>query len=381
MQIVSIEPTPNPNSMKLNLDAALPAGVSLRFDRESAALAPAHVQRLLAIDGVKSVYQVADFIALERAPAADWQGVLAEVRQALMAPGAETAPPAEPPGRVNVFVQVFRGLPMQVKLIAGGQEQRAALPPRFGLAAKQAALTSPDFLAERKWVSRGARYGEAAEIAEAVVAEIDAAYADERLGQMLQQALQQAPGGAAATEPLPPAVVAERLQAPDWRQRYAALDQMEPEPEALTVVIQALADASPLVRRLATVYLGEIGGTGPTGADAVLPHLLAILRDENVAVRRAAGDCLSDLGDQRAIAPMATALRDPSKLVRWRAARFLYEVGDASALPALEAAQDDPEFEVGLQVRMAVERIAAGRGNIEPAWKQMTKRWDEQGGP
>ena len=370
MQIVSIEPTPNPNSMKLNMDEALPDNVSLRFSREEAALAPAYVQRLLAIDGVKSFYQIADFIALERQAGADWQPALAAVRQALASPAAAEAAPVEPPGRVNVFVQVFRDIPMQVKLVAAGQEQRVALPQRFAQVAMQAAQASPNLLAERRWLSRGARYGEMAEIGETAVAEIAAAYDEERRAHLLPRALAQAPGEPARAEALPPAAVAARLQDPDWRQRYAALDQMEPEAAALPVVIQALADDSPLVRRLATVYLGEIG------SEAVLPHLYQALQDRSVAVRRAAGDCLSDLGDPRAGGPMQAALKDPTKLVSWRAARFFYEVGEAEALPALHAAVDDPEFEVSLQVRMAIERIEAGRGAVEPAWKQMTKQWE-----
>ena len=31
MKLLSIEPTPNPNSMKLNLDEALPKGVSITY--------------------------------------------------------------------------------------------------------------------------------------------------------------------------------------------------------------------------------------------------------------------------------------------------------------------------------------------------------------
>ncbi|MCG0041259.1 HEAT repeat domain-containing protein, partial [Escherichia coli] len=75
-----------------------------------------------------------------------------------------------------------------------------------------------------------------------------------------------------------------------------------------------------------------------------------------VSVRRTAGDCLSDIGDPQAIPAMIKSLSDSSKLVRWRAAMFLYEVGDESAIEALRAAEDDPEFEVSLQVKMALER-------------------------
>lgn len=370
MKILAIEPTPNPNSMKLNLDEALPEGVSFQFDRENAGVAPVYIQRLLKIDGVKSLFHVAGFIALERYPQADWQRILGDVRQVFEAAPAEPAA-AEPPGKVNVFVQVFRGLPMQIKLVAGLQEVRVALPERFKQAAMQAAAASPDLLAERKWVPKGIRYGELDEIGPEVAAEVSAAYDEQRLARLLEQALHQAPGESAPVEALPPEVVAERLRDPDWRKRYAALEQLEPEAEALEVIIRALDDANPSVRRLATVYLGQIG-------EGVLSYLIRMLKDDSPAVRRAAGDCLSDLGDPSAMGPMCEALQDLSKLVRWRAARYLYEVGDESALPALRAAENDPEFEVRLQVQMAIERIVGGHGAVEPAWKQLTRLWDEQ---
>ncbi|MFZ5814589.1 MAG: virulence factor [Bacillota bacterium] len=370
MRIVAIEPTPNPNSMKLTLDEALPEGSSLHFGREEADRAPTYVQRLLAVDGVKSLFHVANFMALERFPQADWQRILAGVRQVFEAGAAEPLS-AEPAGRVNVFVQFFRGLPMQIKLVAGLREVRVALPERFKEAAMRAAAASPDVLAERRWVARGARYGELEEVGREVAAEVSAAYDEERLARLTEQALrQERPEEVAPAEPLPPAEVAERLRDPDWRRRYAALEQLEPEAGALDVVVQALADPNPSVRRLATVYLGQIG-------EGVLPHLIRMLRDGSPAVRRAAGDCLSDLGDPGAIGAMCEALRDPSRLVRWRAARYLYEVGDESALPALRAAAADPEFEVRLQAQMAVERIEGGHGAVEPAWKQLTRLWEE----
>jgi HEAT repeat protein len=234
----------------------------------------------------------------------------------------------------------------------------------------KAAAASPDFLAERRWVPKGVRYGDLQEVGQEVAAEVSAAYDEERLAHLLEQALRQTPGQVTPAEPLPPEVVAERLHDPDWKKRYAALEQLEPEPSALAVVISALSDANPSVRRLATVYLGQIG-------EGVLPHLIRMLRDDSPAVRRAAGDCLSDLGDPAAIGPMCEALQDKSKLVRWRAARYLYEVGDESALPALRKAAADPEFEVRLQAQMAIERIEGGRNAVEPAWKQLTRLWDE----
>lgn len=259
---------------------------------------------------------------------------------------------------------------MQIKLISGTRQIRVALPERFGRAAARVADEAvTDFLAERRWVDRGVRYGEMEEIGGEVAEEIAATYDEERLQQLLASALQQeGPGEAApAQEPLPPDVVAAGLLDPDWRKRYAALERLEPADESLGVIRQALADANPSVRRLAVVYLGEIGG------DAVLPDLINALQDDSAAVRRAAGDCLSDLGNPGATMAMAQALQDPSKLVRWRAARYLYEVGQPEALPALYEAQNDAEFEVALQVRMAIERIEAGKGTVEPAWKKMLR--------
>lgn len=368
MKIITVEPTPNPNSMKVTLDEALPEGVSLSFGREDAAAAPLYLQRLLSVDGVKSLFHVADFIALERYPQADWQRILAGVRQ-IFAAGADEGMVTEPPGKVNVFVQVFRGLPMQIKLVAGLEERRVALPERFKEAAMRAATASPDLLAERKWAPKGVRYGDLDEIGREVAAEVSAAYDQERLDRLTEQALSQGPGESPAAEPLEPTVVAERLQDPDWRKRYAALEQLEPEPASLEVIVRALDDPNPSVRRLATVYLGQIG-------EGVLPHLIRMLTDTSPAVRRAAGDCLSDLGDPAAIGPMCTALQDGSKLVRWRVARYLYEVGDDSALPALRAAAEDPEFEVRLQVQMAIDRIEGGHSTVEPAWKQLIRSED-----
>ncbi|MDT2208001.1 HEAT repeat domain-containing protein, partial [Paenibacillus larvae] len=94
------------------------------------------------------------------------------------------------------------------------------------------------------------------------------------------------------------------------------------------------------------------------------------------AVRRTAGDTLSDIGNPAAIPAMIKALKDKNKLVRWRAARFLYEVGDESAVPALKEAAGDPEFEVSLQVQIALERIEGGHEAEGTVWQQMTRRND-----
>ena len=163
-------------------------------------------------------------------------------------------------------------------------------------------------------------------------------------------------------------VTLESLANPDWQIRYQLLEQMDdPELEDLPVLEKALGDEKPSIRRLATVYLGMIKD------QAVLPLLYKALKDKTVTVRRTAGDCLSDLGFADASEEMTKALKDPSKLVRWRAAMFLYEVGDETSLPALKAAENDPEFEVSMQIRMAIERIEGGEAAKGSVWKQMTE--------
>ena len=97
------------------------------------------------------------------------------------------------------------------------------------------------------------------------------------------------------------------------------------------------------------------------------------MKDKSAAVRRTAGDCLSDLGFEEAMGEMSQSLSDKNKLVRWRAAMFLYEVGNETTLPYLKQAEQDPEFEVALQVKMAIDRIENGEEAKGSVWKQMTE--------
>lgn len=106
------------------------------------------------------------------------------------------------------------------------------------------------------------------------------------------------------------------LQHEDWRTRYAALDRLEPTPEHLPLIRQALHDDKMQLRRLGVVYLGDIR------SPEAMELLAEALRDPSAAVRRTAGDTLSDIGDPVATSAMIGALSDSSKLVRWRAARF-----------------------------------------------------------
>lgn len=377
MKLVSIEPTPSPNNMKLNMDEHLPEGMRGTYTKDNQSSAPMYIRHLLNVDGIKSVFQVADFISVERYPKADWQEVLADVRKVLEAYDDRASAVSEGEtdlttaddtfGEVNVFIQMFKGIPMQVKLTTGTEEKRFALPDRFAKAAMRAQPAAANLVLERKWEEQDVRYGEPAEVGEQVVEELAAAYDDKRLERLVSRALNPETY-ATPPEELTLDEVAERLDDPDWKTRYAALERIHPTVESLGVLVKALDDPKMSVRRIAVAYLGMIEDP------VVLPHLFHALADKSATIRRTAGDCLSDLGDPAAIGPMTKALKDPNKIVRWRAARYLYEVGDESAVPALREAQDDPEFEVQMQVKIALERIEGGHKAEGTVWQQMTRR-------
>ncbi len=369
MKIISVEPTPSPNSMKFNLDYSLATGEKFTFTKDNPAGAPEQMQKILLINGVKSIYHVANFMAVDRFPNADWKDILDEIQTIFgenvisknEVNNAEAIPAF---GEVKVLVQTLRGIPSQVKLFFGNEEARFGLPERFIKAVMHVQSYTTNYIYERQWDEHGVRYGEVQEIGEEVVSEIAAAYDEERLNQLVELALRQEHG---TEQHLSTEVVSEQMAHPNWEKRFAALERLQPTLADLPILQTALNDSSTSIRRLATVYLGMIGGK------EVLPHFFNVVKDKSSVIRRTAGDVISDLGDADAIPAMVEVLKDTNKLVRWRAARFLFEVGDETALDALEKAQGDPEFEVDLQIRMAIERIASGEEASGTVWQQMTR--------
>ncbi|PDO10519.1 MAG: virulence factor [Candidatus Reconcilbacillus cellulovorans] len=383
MRLLSIEPTPSPHTMKLNVDETLPAGVRHTYTPDRKDAAPPLIRRILAIPGVKAVFRTADFLAVDRVPSGDWEEILTHIRDIFGA--TDVAAPdaahgddtAENFGEVQVFVQVFRGIPIQVRARIGDREARAGLPERFAAAVDRATRASPTLLKERRLEPWGVRYGDPEAIAREVAEEIDAAYDDDRLAELVERAARHTPEEAVRDEGselfAPPRASAEDVEqafkSADWKTRYAALLRWKPTPERFDLLERAIRDEHTSVRRLAAVYLSELR------TPEAMRLLFEALKDPSAAVRRTVGDALSDWGDPAATGPMAEALRDPNKLVRWRAARFMYEVGDDSALEALRAAEAvEPEFEVRLQMRMAIERIERGEEASGTVWQQMTRQ-------
>ena len=371
MKIQSIEPTPSPNTMKINLTEEMPAGKSNNYKKDEVEQAPQLIKDLFNIEGIKGIYHVADFLAIERNAKYDWKEILIGIRRVFGEENLENDESTtilEHYGEVTVLIQQFKGIPMQIKMNDGNQERRFTLPDYFIKAISSAQNSDDNVVMQRKWKDYGVRYGELEEIGQEVIDELVAAYPEERIQQLV--AIAQAAKDKKETVVKRPKIklTSEILDDENWEKRYQALEQMEdPTVDDIPILAKALSDNKVSIRRLAVVYLGMIEDK------LVLPCMYQALKDASAAVRRTAGDCLSDLGFPEAMEEMSKALADKNKLVRWRAAMFLYELGDESVLPALKAAENDSEFEVALQVKMAIARIENGEEARGSVWKQMTE--------
>ncbi len=369
MKLISIEPTPSPNTMKLNLNTTLPPGESNNYTKNQRDLAPLIIKDLLEIDGVTGVFQVSNFIALERHPKSDWKAILASVRNVFEGKDQQEVDSNvevvdQSFGESRVMIHVFKGIPMQLKVNDGLEERRFGLPDRFKFAAMRAQVSSENIVKERQWKDYGTRYGTLDEIGVEVVEEVSATFDQKRLDDLVEAALHKVE--IEKVEQVSKKELETALKQSDWKLRFAALERMKPVESDLPILANALKDEKTSIRRLATVYLGMLE------SKTVLPFLIQALNDNSATVRRTAGDCLSDLGYKEAIPAMIDALKDKNKLVRWRAAMFLYEVGDDSVIEALKEADNDPEFEVSLQVKMALKRIESGEEAAGSVWAQMT---------
>ncbi len=138
--LVSIETTPNPNSMKLNLSETLKRLGT--FNAENMDQSPILVRQLLQIPGVAGVFATANFLTLNRDPRLDWQPILEAVRSIFAGESPESEVvqqrvSAENQGQVQVWVQTFRKIPLHVKVTDGVTEVRAGLSERFGAIARE----------------------------------------------------------------------------------------------------------------------------------------------------------------------------------------------------------------------------------------------------
>lgn len=373
MEIVRVEPTPSPNTMKIVLSFK-------KEDRSSNTYTevndhnPEFINRILQLDGIKSVFHVMDFIAVDKRPKENWDTLLKDVTAAISGSDQEEDfaenQVNEHFGEVKVEVLKFKGIPYQIKLTTQEEEKRKQLPEIYIDSMLKATKDSDNVVFLRKWEDLGVRYGEVEEVLATVQEEILALYPKEKLEALVEEALT-----SDITIPEKQFVHVDKEtfeQEEDWKVKLRMLNDFPtPTEDDYPLLDVALNDEKPQVRRMAIVLLGMIE------SKETLPYLYKGMKDKVVSVRRTAGDCLSDLGFKEALPVMIEALEDPQKIVRWRAAMFIFDEGDETALEALKKRQGDPAFDVKLQVQMAIERIENGEEALGSVWKQMANRKKE----
>lgn len=373
MHLKSIETTPNPNSMKLNFSDVI--GASATYQKDFASSCPPPFDRLLALEGIKSIFVCQDFVTINKVPGAAWKAILASVSEiwsgdnSLERNSNKLFEAATESGQVSVSVQTFKAIPIQVKVVSETGEKRIALSSRFMTAAQEIQdKLGSDFLKERYWADFGIRYGDAQTVAAEVADEIEGTIDGDALVRLIAVAI------GADSVPLPERNIDELkkdFESSDWHVRLKVVQSLSDSEDDIALLITALKDSQMQVRRFAAAGLGASGS-----ALAVAPLCQSLLEDTAVGVRRTAGDALSDLGDVSAESAMCAALSDSSKLVRWRAARFLSEVGTARAVPFLQGTLSDSEDEVQMEAMAAIERIGSGKEGSLPVWKRMQANSD-----
>jgi len=357
MKIIAIEPTPSPNNMKVIVDETF-SEKGQTF--EHAFGAPDHVAKLLEIPGIKSVYQVSDFLAVERFPKYDWRTLVIEIRRSFGevlsdVERHETDEAFEP---VHLFIQFILGVPMQLKGVKGLEEKRHGLPDRFREAALFVQPYVKNVISDRRWVEQAPRYGDLDESLEEVAQEIEVAYPPERIDRLKTIA-----SGEEVT------FDGQALTSSDWKQRFAALDELPIELDWVPAYAKMLQDEKMQIRRQAVVKLGMF----EENRLELLDYITNALHDPSSSVRRTAGDTISDWALPEAEVMMMEALTDKNKLVRWRAARFLFDVGTEQSIPRLKEAVQDKEYEVALQAELALARIESGEEALGTVWQQMNR--------
>ncbi|RAP36100.1 virulence factor [Candidatus Marinamargulisbacteria bacterium SCGC AAA071-K20] len=375
MKVLSIESTPNPRTIKLLLDVHLEKGKSFSVSTGDTIKkdTPEIISRLLEVDGINNILYFTNFIAVSKSSMKHpWASILIRAQEIINGPGQPlikefrvSSNPTLLYAEVQVSIQYFRDIPMQVKLTNQTSSKKIPLPEKFMTSIKKAATTSQNMLMERLWKDVDIRFGELDIVEQILLDELDAVYTEEKLFDLVNQSINMSLSNK-LEDPLkssnPPTKDA------DWKKRFKTLDDLGNDIDKyLDDILSFSTDQNFSVRRLAIAFLGQ------STSEKALSRLIDALADPSVSIRRTAGDCLSDIGNKRAIPAMINALNDKSRLVRWRAARFLYELGDKTALAALHLVENSPEFEVSLQVKQAIHRIQTGKSEIDPMWKQLSK--------
>ncbi|MDU2098736.1 MAG: virulence factor, partial [Staphylococcus sp.] len=191
MEILRVEPTPSPNTMKIVLS-------NKREDNKSNTFTyieeqqPQFINDLLAIDGVKSIFYVMDFLAIDKEPKSDWEVVLPQITSTLNNESFidSSHKPDEHYGEIKAEALMFKGIPYQIKLTTTSDESRKQLPDYFVESMLKAQKDGDNVVFLRKWQDLGVRYGDLEEVMNEVYEEIIALYPSEKLASLVQTALE-----------------------------------------------------------------------------------------------------------------------------------------------------------------------------------------------
>lgn len=165
MEIVHVEPTPSPNTMKIVLSEKRKDNQSTTYttvnDKQ-----PEFINHLLKIDDVKSIFYVMDFLAIDKQPKAD-----------------------EHYGEVHVEVLMFKGIPYQLKLTSNKEEKRKQLPEIYIDKMLETQKDNDNIIFIRKWQDFGIRYGELQDVMNDLYEEVLALYPKQHLENLVSEAL------------------------------------------------------------------------------------------------------------------------------------------------------------------------------------------------
>ena len=73
--MVRLDPTPNPNSVKITVPVSVPKAMTYVTPDAADPLAA----KLLGVPGVKSVFRVANFVTVTKDPATEWDAIAAKL--------------------------------------------------------------------------------------------------------------------------------------------------------------------------------------------------------------------------------------------------------------------------------------------------------------
>lgn len=81
LKIVKIEQTPNPNSMRIVLNTELPNGTSHNYTKADANTASEPIKSLLNLEGIKGIYHVMNFMAVEKSDDVEWEEISPRIQE------------------------------------------------------------------------------------------------------------------------------------------------------------------------------------------------------------------------------------------------------------------------------------------------------------